>query len=445
MKKAISVCLLVLLLLSLLAILFAKLVVVERDHAAAQVISSLAICIAWISLVFIIPIRAIRWFMLLTPLIASLLILGLYRLQLDGELGFTLSPRWARPSLPEVTSGNPATLELGLDRSDDWPGFWGKERNGVIDSIQLQPDWEKFPPKLVWKQPIGEGWSSFAIRGELAVTMEQRESEEWITAYNVNDGKLVWKQALPGRHASILGGVGPRSTPVIAGDSVVACSAIDSVVCLELLTGSMIWQSSLSTIGGFTQSDFETCVSWGRSGSPLATTSSHGNMVIVPMGGSNLQKNTLVALRLDNGQEAWRSGTDQISYSSPCLVNLHGIAQILYVSEQNLISVDPDTGEQLWNAPWSSSSAGDANTSQPVVIDNNRILITKGYQRGAKLLEVLFENGAWTISDVWVNETVLKTKFTSALHYQGYLYGLSDGILECVSLADGKSVWKKGR
>ena len=29
--------------------------------------------------------------------------------------------------------------------------------------------------------------------------------------------------------------------------------------------------------------------------------------------------------------------------------------------------------------------------------------------------------------------------------YQGHVYGLSDGIMECVNVASGKRVWKKGR
>jgi outer membrane protein assembly factor BamB len=39
----------------------------------------------------------------------------------------------------------------------------------------------------------------------------------------------------------------------------------------------------------------------------------------------------------------------------------------------------------------------------------------------------------------------MKTKFTTAVIYDGYVYGLDDGILACVDLKTGKRKWKGGR
>lgn len=38
---------------------------------------------------------------------------------------------------------------------------------------------------------------------------------------------------------------------------------------------------------------------------------------------------------------------------------------------------------------------------------------------------------------------MLRTKFTSTAVHAGHAYGLNDGILECVSLREGRSCWKK--
>jgi outer membrane protein assembly factor BamB len=46
---------------------------------------------------------------------------------------------------------------------------------------------------------------------------------------------------------------------------------------------------------------------------------------------------------------------------------------------------------------------------------------------------------------VWREAGSLKTKFTNVAIHEGHAYGLSDGILECVRLADGKRMWKGGR
>jgi len=49
------------------------------------------------------------------------------------------------------------------------------------------------------------------------------------------------------------------------------------------------------------------------------------------------------------------------------------------------------------------------------------------------------------LREVWHESGNLKTKFTNVVIHDGHAYGLSDGILECVRLADGKRQWKGGR
>jgi outer membrane protein assembly factor BamB len=46
---------------------------------------------------------------------------------------------------------------------------------------------------------------------------------------------------------------------------------------------------------------------------------------------------------------------------------------------------------------------------------------------------------------IWKNPKAMKTKFTNVAIRGNCVYGLSDGILECVDLADGRSLWKAGR
>ncbi|MCA9158636.1 MAG: alcohol dehydrogenase, partial [Planctomycetales bacterium] len=60
-------------------------------------------------------------------------------------------------------------------------------------------------------------------------------------------------------------------------------------------------------------------------------------------------------------------------------------------------------------------------------------------------LQVEHVDESWTIDVLWTNPTSLKTKFTNCVVRDGYAYGLSDGILECVRLEDGQKQWKKGR
>ena len=128
------------------------------------------------------------------------------------------------------------------------------------------------------------------------------------------------------------------------------------------------------------------------------------------------------------------------------LATLAGRRQILIVNQDYVSGHDPASGRPLWKHPWPGSSHANANVSQVVPVPNDRLLLSKGYGVGAKLLQVsLAGNGPWQVAEVWSNSRVLRTKYCNVVVHGGHVYGLSDGILECVELASGRRVWKAGR
>ena len=387
--------------------------------------------------------RTVAWISVIcTLLIAALLFRVEY---LSGNLIPTLTPRWtpSADQILELPDEGPRTAQLDTSTPQkDFPQFLGPDRNQRVDGVQLARSWDQSPPVVVWRQPIGAGWSSFSAAAGLAVTMEQRDKTEMVTCYQVKTGELVWWHGVAGRHRTIQGGAGPRSTPTIHDGKVYAVGANGWLHCLNASTGGLIWERNLLDEFGLTLEQDRRNVVWGRSGSPLIV----DETVVVPAGGPSDDPVSLVAYDKNTGIERWRGGNRQISYSSPALATIAGQRQILIVNEGSATGHDPATGAVLWETDWPGHSDFDASTSQATPLGDDRVLLSKGYSGGAKVIRPVSKGGAgWDVEMEWSNNRLLKTKLTNVVLWNGHIYGLSDGILECVQIESGERQWKRGR
>ncbi len=427
----------------------------DLDFAAANVVSVLSGLLLWICLIAELKFSTLPRIAWRTVAFLPLALLALFFLffkveRFNGELVPIFRQRWEseRMLAKQAAVNVAATPALFEPRKTDFPQFLGPNRDGTIAAPPILTNWDSKAPEILWKIPVGDGWSGFAVQGDIAVTMEQRDAQEWVTAYDVTTGELVWSHEFEGLHTHVLGGTGPRGTPTISNGLVYAPSAVSQLVCLELVTGEMRWQQSLLDLGSTTQPAFESEVTWGRSASPLVW----NDVVITALGGSKQSGNvqTLIAFDAKTGEERWRAGNDQISYSSPTILNINGSEQLAIISESALSAFSLSDQQLLWSVPWPGSSSGAASVSQPLQVSDNKVFMSKGYGEGCQLLEVnsLTETGeeaSWIPTVIWKNQSALRTKFTSAVVHDGYAYGLSDGILECVDLQNGKQMWKRGR
>ncbi len=387
---------------------------------------------------------------LLVPIALGAVLLTFFRIdRVDSEIVPKFVWRWNKTAELPKSSGVPEIAEDGFfaPRDSDYPQFLGKNADSTLPNVEIETDWTEHPPKIAWKQPIGKGWSGFVVQGNAAYTMEQREQEEWVSCYNADSGELLWHYAIPGLHFHPLGGTGPRATPAIFEGRIYAQSAVNQLVCLDMRTGELVWSFDMLKAAKSTKADFEASVAWGRSASPVIV----DGKVIAALGGvavsgdASSTPQSLIALDSKTGNEVWRAGSGQISYSTPTVVTLLGQSQILYISESTVTAHAIGDGAELWSVKWPSHSNSDANVSQPIALEDSHVLLSKGYGGGAELLKISKSDSSWSAETVWKSEGVLRTKFTSCVIKDGHAYGLNDGILECVNLETGKRTWKKGR
>lgn len=326
-------------------------------------------------------------------------------------------------------------ISLGPSSPDDSPQLLGPSRSGVYPNVKLA-DWTDQPPREIWRQPVDLGWSSISVVGGYCFTQEQRGTDECVTCYRLADGEPVWVHVEKTRFNSSMGGDGPRATPTIFHNRVYAVGATGRLVCLDASTGKKLWGSDLLADFGLTEKDN---LEHGVCCSPLVD----GDRVIVcppcPEGPC------LAAYHRESGNRLWQAGTQSASYSSPTIWETEGVRQLLLFTRDGLCGFDANTGKDLWSFPWTNGYR--VNCAQPIpdAGGTGAVLLSTGYGTGATRLFIKLEGpDRWVVSQDW-KRNVLKTKFTSAVLFENHAYGLDDGILTCIDIANGKPKWKDGR
>ena len=420
------------------------------------ILLSLATLLMWIFWAFFLA--KLRWLGLLI-LVVPTVFLTLFMPNFSGDMKISgWKPRFWKSAVNfvEVKSKDNPGIDLQTTSSTDFPQFLGVNRNGVVDGLRLSKNWSQSPPKILWKQPVGEGWSGFAAVNGFAITQEQRESEECVTCYDVRTGELKWIYSSHRRNEDTmaLGKVGPRATPTIHQGMVYATSGTGVLDCLDGSTGTLVWSVDIPQLVGIKQVpnknsrglDYtmeDSNLMWGRSCSPLV----FEEKVIVTAGGPTIdpdnQTVTLIAVDKKTGAEIWRGGNRMVAYGSPSLATLLSKPQLLLVAENRAVGHDLESGAELWSHERPGISNADANCSQVTPVTDSKLILSKGYGLGGELIELKDIDGKIQVSPIHKDSRILKTKLTSPVMYQGHAYSLSDGYLECTEAETFQRKWKQ--
>ena len=329
------------------------------------------------------------------------------------------------PVTPEAKTDDAPPPHPSLPEPE-WPGFRGPLRDGIVRNIRIETDWTASPPTELWRRPIGPGWSSFAVRGDLLYTQEQRGEEEMVSCYRVSTGQPVWRHSDQVRFYESNGGAGPRGTPTLHGDRVYAVGATGILKVLDATTGKRVWTKNIAE-------DTKRAVAyWGIASSPLVM----NDLVIVANAA------TLVAYDIASGDLRWKGPSYGASYSSPHLVTLDGVEQVVLLGGPGAISVAPEDGKVLWIHKWEPGPM-----VQPAMTEDGDILVNNVTATGGvatRRLHVTRGADGWNVEERWTS-TGLKPNFNDFVVHKGHAYGFDNNILAAINLETGQRVWKGGR
>lgn len=323
--------------------------------------------------------------------------------------------------------GGAADLKAG-----DWPQILGPQRDGQAADDEQLAAWgeDAAGPRLLWKQPLGEGFAGVAVAGSRVVAFHRMGDQELITARDAASGRRLWESKFP---ASYAGGInsdrGPRCVPLIDGQRVYAYGAGGDLHCVRADNGERVWSRALAkdyrALDGY----------FGAGSTPILV----AGVLLVNVGGRD--DAGIVGLDPKTGKTLWKQGEDSASYSSPAACRLDGEPLVVFVTRLHCVAVRPATGAEEFRFRFGQTGPT-VNAATPLIWDNS-LFLSASYGIGAQLRKLDDPSEV-----VWSNDSSMSSQYTTCVRHEGMLYGshgredIGGASLRCVDAATGEVRWE---
>jgi len=316
-----------------------------------------------------------------------------------------------------------------------WTQWGGPHRNFQTEASGLRGTWPATGPRVIWKRPLGEGYSSPVVENGVLYTMYGKPRAEVVLAANAETGQTLWEQSPPMTFQSDAAaemGNGPYSTPLIVGDRLFTTGVAGRLQCLEKKTGKLLWTQQLW------QDHQGTRLMYGYASSPIA----FRETVIVPVGGPG---KAVVAFQQADGKVVWGKNDFGNVYSSPVLINVGGLEQLAVLMDGAVIGINPHNGDLQWQVPFKADYS--IAVATPVWGPDNLLFVSSEYGGGAKVIELQRSGLQTTAKELWSSNR-LRLHHGNAMRIGDAIYFSSGGkgsqaILSAVDVRSGKIHWQE--
>jgi outer membrane protein assembly factor BamB len=312
----------------------------------------------------------------------------------------------------------------------DWPQWRGPNRDGVVADATIPAAWPK-TLKESWKVTVGVGHSSpVLVNGKIYVFARQGE-DETLMCLDAATGKELWRSAQPIAYtmnpAATGHGKGPKATPVVSNGNVYTFGISGVLSCHDANTGKLKWRQE------FSKQYSATSPLYGTAMSPLVI----DRMVIAHIGGQD--SGALTAFDGETGAVKWSNNMDGPAYTSPIVVTLAGVKQIVTAMQKEIVGVDPASGKLLWKLP--AKSEYDTNSVTAVVYKDTLVLSRE--DQGIIAIKLTNQGAELSPQELWTNKDVV-LYMNSPVLQANQLYAMTiknKGQLVSIDADTGKVLW----
>lgn len=364
-----------------------------------------------------------------------------------------------------------AILTIGLAatlHAENWPNWRGPFGAGVSTETGLPVRWSD-TENIAWKVKFrGLGISSPIVWGDRVFVTSQLgggESRSGPRLFQGGDAAAAGERALGGAASNASGGSqsatfliagfdraggkllwehqlqseGPlppvhekhnlaSASPVTDGRRVYAWFGTGQLVAVDM-NGRLVWKRNLAAdYGAFD-------IQWGHGSSPVLY---RDTLILLSYQASN---GYLLALDSATGNVRWKVDAPRgaTSYSTPCVVETSGTAEIVVNSSEGLAGHSVSNGERLWFIAEASRFA------IPTAVQHDGIVYTsRGYRSGPFMAIRPGGKGDVAKSHIlWKVETGAPY-ISSIIHYDGLIYMIGEvGVATVTDARSGERVWQE--
>ncbi|MCA9216515.1 MAG: PQQ-binding-like beta-propeller repeat protein [Planctomycetales bacterium] len=311
-------------------------------------------------------------------------------------------------------------------RDNDWPWWRGAHRNGIANSNQSPPTTWSDSENIAWQVKVpGRGHGSPTVWGDkvFLATAEHDEDLQSVVCHDRSTGKRLWKTVV---HKN---GIAKKANKKASQASAsVACDgervyitfiSHDAVFATALtMDGKQVWQEKIT----------DYVIHQGYGSSPTVFKSLLLVTADTKVGGA------FAGLDRKTGEIVWRRERPKFpNYMSPVVYHLSGKDQLVVSGCDLVTSLNPLTGETLWEIAGATTEC-----VATTVTDGELIYTSGGYP----------ENHVSAVKTDGSGEVVWKTNnrvyVPSMVVHEGFIYAVLDaGVAACWDGKTGDTKWKQ--
>ena len=320
----------------------------------------------------------------------------------------------------------------------NWPNWRGPNGNGIATQETAPLRWSQ-EENVLWKTPLPSPGNSSPIVWEDRVFITSAEDDgrlRSLICFDRKTGHQLWKQNVSYNRPEATHRTNPQcaASPTTDGKIIAVHFGSAGAYAFDY-QGNLIWQRpDIGTIDHI----------WGYAASPV----DYKNTIIQYIGPGT--KVAIAALDKVTGETRWRRELSKAqakapkqffgSWGTPQLRSSGGQYELIVALPENLIAIDPDTGNDLWNC----RGLGPLVYTNPLV-SGETVCAMSGYHGPALAVKVpVGVKGDLTSKRLWKSSRKPPQRIGSGVAFKKHIYILNEpGVAACIEIDTGKETWKE--